>query len=1009
VVSDRAGGQRIRRALEVAVLLALVCTPAGAQTMAALRGRALDASGAVITGATITVQDQSTGFVRAVATDSQGRYHVEAIPVGTYDVIAGATGFRTEIVEQLTFEVGRTVVRDFRLVLGTASETVVVRADVPLVDRASSTVGHVVTEQAVQGIPLNGRHFTDLGLLVAGSVAPSQTGFSSRPIRGIGALAINTAGNREEAVGFLVNGVTSNNLTFGSLIFEPPLASILEFKVDNSTFAPEYGHVSGAIVNIVTRSGTDQFRGEAFEFFRNDALDARNFFEFTTEDPNPFERNQFGGSAGGPIWRGRTFFYASYEGFRQEQGVDLNSLVLSDEQRASATDPAVQKLMPLIPRANFFDADGTPRFIGSAPAIVNRDRWTADVQHIIGKNDRFHGFYGSSQAEALEPGSQGNSIPGFGQLSRPFTSQLTITETHIFGSTLLNEARFGRSRLRGGTYPATQLNPVNFGIVDGVTHSIGLPQIIVAGGLNFGGPGTLPQGRFDTSYVFADTITRVSGRHSLKLGGEYRHFINDNFVEGTGIFNFPNVAAFLAGRANAFTITLGERRSVIDQRAMALFAQDRITVRHDLTLELGMRYEWHVTPTEREDRFVVFDAASGSLLRVGVDVDRIYRQNNRNVEPRVGVAWDASGDGRTVVRAAYARAVDQPGTTAVRDTASNPPFGVPLTASGSIPFNGAIDTARPAGLAPATTDPEFRNASLQSWDVNVQRQLARDMAATVGYMGSRGSNLRISRNLNQPIDGARPFPVVSASSPILPGVPLGNITQVESSGFSTYHGAWAAITKRLSGGLQFDASYTWSKSLDTNSLNSSGFAVQDSYDIPNQYGLSDFDARHRFVLTAMYALPFTGHVLARGWHVATIVQSQSGNPVNIVTSNSSLNGLPNTVRPDATGPIEIVGSVNQWFDPSRFVAVDRFGTLGRNVVIGPAFHNTDLSLIRRDRLGRLGLEFRVDVFDVFNHPNFGPPGNVVGSATFGKISRTRLPTGEAGSSRQIQLVARLSF
>ena len=991
------------------MLLALVCTPAGAQTMAALRGRALDASGAVITGATITVQDQSTGFVRAVATDSQGRYHVEAIPVGTYDVIAGATGFRTEIVEQLTFEVGRTVVRDFRLVLGNASETVVVRADVPLVDRASSTVGHVVNEQAVQGIPLNGRHFTDLGLLVAGSVAPSQTGFSSRPIRGIGALAINTAGNREEAVGFLVNGVTSNNLTFGSLIFEPPLASILEFKVDNSTFAPEYGHVSGAIVNIVTRSGTDQFRGEAFEFFRNDALDARNFFEFTSEDPNPFERNQFGGSAGGPIWRGRTFFYASYEGFRQEQGVGMNSLVLSDEQRASATDPAVQKLMPLIPRANFFDADGTPRFIGSAPAIVNRDRWTADVQHIIGKNDRFHGFYGRSQAETLEPGSQGNSIPGFGQLSRPFTSQLTITETHIFGSALLNEARFGRSRLRGGTYPATQLNPVDFGIVDGVTHSIGLPQIIVAGGLNFGGPGTLPQGRFDTSYVFADTITRVSGRHSLKLGGEYRHFINDNFAEGTGTFNFPNVAAFLAGRANAFTITLGERRSVIDQRAMALFAQDRITVRHDLTLELGMRYEWHVTPTEREDRFVVFDAASGSLLRVGVDVDRIYRQNNRNVEPRVGVAWDASGDGRTVVRAAYARAVDQPGTTAVRDTASNPPFGVPLTASGSIPFNGAIDMTRPAGLAPATTDPEFRNASLQSWDVNVQRQLARDMAATVGYMGSRGSHLRISRNLNQPIDGARPFPVVSASSPILPGVPLGNITQVESSGFSTYHGAWAAITKRLSGGLQFDASYTWSKSLDTNSLNSSGFAVQDSYDIPNQYGLSDFDARHRFVLTAMYALPFTGHVLTRGWHVATIVQSQSGNPVNIVTSNSSLNGLPNTVRPDATGPIEIVGSVNQWFDPSLFVAVDRFGTLGRNVVVGPPFHNTDLSLIKRDRLGRMGLEFRVDVFDVFNHPNFGPPGNVVGSATFGKISRTRLPTGEAGSSRQIQLVARLSF
>jgi hypothetical protein len=248
------------------------------------------------------------------------------------------------------------------------------------------------------------------------------------------------------------------------------------------------------------------------------------------------------------------------------------------------------------------------------------------------------------------------------------------------------------------------------------------------------------------------------------------------------------------------------------------------------------------------------------------------------------------------------------------------------------------------------------------------------------------------------------------SSLILPGTPLGNITQVESSGYSSYHGAWVSLTKRLSGGLQFDTSYTWSKSLDTNSLNSSGFAVQDSYDIPNQYGLSDFDARHRFVFSAIYALPFTGHVLTRGWQIATIVQSQSGNPVDIVTSNSSLNGVPNTVRPDVTGPIRIVGSVDQWFDTSVFVAVDRFGNLGRNVVIGPAFHNTDLSFIKNTPVGgRLRLQFRVDVFDVFNHANFGPPGNIVGSPTFGKITRTRLPTGEAGSSRQIQLALRLLF
>ena len=280
----------------------------------------------------------------------------------------------------------------------------------------------------------------------------------------------------------------------------------------------------------------------------------------------------------------------------------------------------------------------------------------------------------------------------------------------------------------------------------------------------------------------------------------------------------------------------------------------------------------------------------------------------------------------------------------------------------------------------------------------------------VGYFGSRGTHLRISRNINQPVNGVRPFLALSPTSPILPGVPLGNITQVESSGFSTYHAMWMSATKRLSSGLQFNASYTLSKSLDTNSLNSSGFAVQDSYDIANQYGLSDFAARHRFVLSVIYELPFTDHWLTRDWQLAAIVQSQSGNPVNIVTSNSMLNGLPNTVRPDVTGPIRVIGSVDQWFDPAVFVAADRFGNLGRNVVIGPSFNNTDLSVIRNVQVtSRARLQFRADVFDLFNHPNFGPPGNIVGSPTFAKITRTRLPTGEAGSSRQIQLAVRLAF
>jgi hypothetical protein len=982
-----------------------------AQTLAALQGRVMDTSGAFVAGAVIRVRDESIGFNVSVRADAEGRYYVFAIPNGTYEVTAEANGFRAERIEALSVDVGRTLVRDFHLAIGNVAETVLVRAEVSVVDRATATVGHVVTGETILQIPLNGRHFTDLGLLVPGSVAPSQAGFSSRPIRGVGALAFNTAGNREEAVGFVVNGVSTNNLTFGSLMFEPSLTSIQEFKVDSSVLGADYGHVSGAIVNIVTKSGTDSWRADAFEFLRNDALDARNFFEFTSKDPHPFNRNQFGGSMGGPIRRGWTFLFTSYEGLRQRQGLDLNSLVLSDEQRAAATNPAIQRLLPFIPRANYFDVDGTSRFAGSAPAIADTDRWTIDVRQNAGARDRAQVFYGSQYYRSREPGSQGNSIPGFGSVSHPFTSILTINETHISGTAALNEARFGRSHLTGGTFPAAPLNPVDFDIGDGVTRSIGLPQMIVAGDLNFGGPGILPQGRFDTSYVFVDTFSRQSGRHLMKAGGEYRHFVNENFAEGTGVFNFPSVEAFLAGTANAFHTTIGERRSVIDQRAMGLFVQDRFALRDTLTLDLGLRYEWHVTPTERDDRFVVFDSASASLVRVGRSgLSEIYQQNNRNFEPRVGLVWNLSPDGRTVLRAAYGRAADEPGTTAVRDTASNPPFATPLTAAGSIPLVGAIDATQPARLAPMTVDPRFRNPSMQSWNLNVQRQLARELAVTFGYSGSRGTNLRISRNINQPVDGVRPYAAVSASSAILPGTPLGDITRVESSGFSSYNAAWLAVTKRMSRGLQLNTSYTWSKSLDTNSLNSSGFSVQNGFDIPNQYGLSDFDARHRFVLSATYALPFAGRVLTRGWQLATVVQSQSGNPVNIVTSNSSLNGVPNSVRPDVTGPVRIIGSVDKWFDPSVFVAANHFGNLGRNAVVGPGFNNTDLSLIKDARHGgRIGLQFRVDVFNLFNHPNFGPPGNIVGSPSFGKITQTRLPTGESGSSRQIQLAVRLSL
>jgi hypothetical protein len=306
-------------------------------------------------------------------------------------------------------------------------------------------------------------------------------------------------------------------------------------------------------------------------------------------------------------------------------------------------------------------------------------------------------------------------------------------------------------------------------------------------------------------------------------------------------------------------------------------------------------------------------------------------------------------------------------------------------------------------------DHGFDNAYVQSWNINVQYQFT-PFVFMAGYVGSKGTNLITRRNINQPVNGVRPYPTLSSSSSILPGTPLGNITQVESIGNSSYNALWVTGTRRLTRHLQCDASYTWSKSLDYSSYSSQGIVVQNSYDVDGSRGLSDFDARHRFVVSAIYELPFHGNRLINGWQLAAIVQTQSGNPLNVVTTNSTVNGVAGTLRPDVNGPIETFNRVDAWFDTSVFTPVAQPGSLGRNVIVGPTFNNTDFSIAKTTKLDEnIRMEFRAEVFDLFNHANFGQPGNVVGSPSFGRITNTRFPTGESGSSRQIQFALRVMF
>ncbi len=1014
----------------VALCLLLVGAPALAQSTATLQGTVTDAQGGVVADAQILVRNQATGVERTTKSDSTGHYLVAALPVGIYRIEVRAPGFQSAVVNDVRVEVARAVVQNVQLAVGAMAEELMVQGEAPVIESVTTSVGQVIDGRTVQEIPLNGRHFVDLGLLIPGSVAPQPaTGFLTAPLRGQGSFAFNTAGNREDTVNFMINGINLNDQVQNQITFQPSINTVSEFKVDNSTLSAEYGRSSGAAVNIATRSGTNDFHGEAFEFFRNQSLDARNFFNPVSQKQSTFRRNQFGANLGGPIVKNKTFFFLSYEG--QRQGLDFNSGVLSDAQRAAVTDPVVRNLLPLIPSANAVGSRGEPRFIGTGTAPVNIDQGTADLSHQLAPNDRLHAYYAYQHDQRGEPNLQGNTIPGFGD-TRTSNRQIgTLNYTHIFGPDVVNEARFGFNRIHITFAPNVQLNPNDFGIRNGITTAVVLPQIAVQGvGLNFGGPSTFPQGRTDTTLVVSDTLSYLRGRHAFKFGGEYRRFHNVNFQTNGGTFTYPSLADFQAGRGSAFTVTLGDIDSDIAQQAIGFFVQDNFKVRSNLTLELGFRHDLNIAPTEADNRFVYFDPGTVSLVRVGAGGrDKIYA-NKGNYQPRVGVLWDPFNDGRTSVRAAYAILSDQPVTNLVINTTSNPPLVTPLTFTGTIRLDNSLAVAGPAGLAPNSVDGGFRNPRIQTWNLNVQRELWRNFGLMVGYFGSKGDDLRISRNLNQLVSGVRPYPRLSASSPILPSSALGNITEVASLGSSRYNALWVTVNQRFSRGLQVNASYTLSKSRDTNSLSSQGVVVQDSTNIAGDYALSDYDARHRYVLSAIWELPFKGNQVVEGWQISVITQGQSGNPINIITGLGNT-GVINTVRPDLVGSIDVLGRPDEWFSsgvcdprvagsctsssvfglPFSPTGAFHFSNLGRNAVIGPAFFNTDLSILKKTKVGGATVEFRAEAFNVFNHPNLANPGRIasVGSTSFGLITSTRLPTGDSGSSRQVQFALKLLF
>ena len=1019
------------RSLVFTAAIILLAASAHAQSTATVQGTVLDTQRAAIPGATVVVRNTATGAERTLVSDASGHFAAASLPPGPYQIEVSLQGFQTQ-TREVTLQVSQTRQLDVELGVAAVAEQVNVTAEAPVIDTTTVSVGTVVNQRTVQEIPLNGRHFVDLGVLIPGSVTPPQNGFLTAPLRGQGSFAFNTAGNREDTVNFMINGINLNDMVQNQITFQPSINTVQEFKVDNSTFSAEYGRNSGAIVNIATRSGTNQFSGEAFEFYRNDRVDSRNAFNTPPARKSPFNRNQFGGALGGPIARNRTFFFLTYEGLRQRQGIDLNSGVLTTAERAAVTDPISRQLLQYIPESNA-TVNGAARFVGSATAPVNIDQWTGDVSQNAGANDVVHGYYAFQRDLRQEPTLQLNTIPGFGDTRQSHRQIGTLNETHVISQRLVNEARLGFNRINITFQPNLQVNPADLGIRNGVTSAIGLPQIIINGpALNFGGPQGFPQGRTDTTLAFSDTATLSRGGHNFQFGGEWRRFRNVNFTKDTGQFQFPSIAGFQSGTGSNFIITLGDRASDLRVQAYGIFARDSYKVAQNLTLDLGVRFDSNMAPKDTQNRLVVFDVPTRSLVQAGSSARPKVYDDTHDLSPRLGVIWDPTRDGRTAVRAAYARTIDQPVTNAVTPLSANPPLATPLTFAGNIRLDNAQATALAGGLAPNSINPDFHGAHMQTWNVNVERQLRATTSVMAGYFGSKGSDLRIPRNINQFVNGVRPFPTVSASSAILPGAPLGNITEVGSFGASHYKALWLSATQRLSRGLQFDASYTLSKSTDYNSLSENIIRIQDSFNVAADLAPSDYDARHRFVINTIYMLPFSGNAFVEGWQLGGIVQAQTGNPLNIVTNVSTFSGVVNTLRPDLIGQLNVVGDPNKWFDnticdpriagsctsasvfalPVSADGTFHFGNLPRNALYGPGFRNVDLSITKNTPMsGKMRTQFRIEIFNLFNTANYGQPTRIatVGSTSFGVITNTRFPTGDSGSARQVQFAAKILF
>jgi len=1044
-------------------VLVISTTHAVAQISGSVVGTVLDASGAVVPHAKVSLTNVETNVTQTTVTTEAGDFRFPLVPVGRYRLGAEQSGFTPTVVEDLSVALGETRQADIRLSVAGTAEKVVVTSQVAAVQTQSGAVEGVVEKAEVVNLPLNGRNFVELVALQPNAVPSPHTSF----FRNLGGYNV-VAGAPVSATAVTVDGVNIRDINDPRVNISLNPDVVQEFQENQSNYSAQQHSAGGAAINLVTKSGTNSFHGSAFEFLRNDVLDAKNFFD--SGDKPPFRQNQFGFSVGGPIIKNRTFFFAGYEGLRIVKHETFQYTVPTEAERAGdftgepqIFDPSTynagtntrqpflnNQLTGISPTSLnaldlLFPHPNRPgdvnNLLGNPPDNSTNDQFSIRIDHKIGEQDSLFGRYIYYNYRRLT--GIFTSLPNFSDNFNTPSQNAAIGYVHVFGPTTVNQFRVGYHRMTQVLQDTQIKDKINdqIGITGTSTTFFGNPAISISGLGGTGGISNAPNNRSDNGYYLYDDLSHNLGKHAFGVGfNASLEQVNGGINSfARGFFSFSNtytsqvgdpstgsaVADFLLGFPTFSERGLGIGFRHFRQRRYGAYFNDDWKATSNLTVNMGLRYEFFQPGYEKDDHLSGFDPTTGQIVVANTTgFPRGLRDSNHlDFQPRIGLAYRVGGSNKTVIRGGYGVNF-MPLTmfpTPFLNLLNEPFFTLQSFNGDPITPNLTLANAFPAGLGVSSTslfsiNRHFKDPYLQQWNLAVQHEIMPDTTITLGYLANHGSRLRNSQAINSPpagpgdIQSRRPFPAFTG------------ITSYENIGSSNYQSGFVKAERRFRGGFGFLVSYTYAKLLDTGGIVDPGdlddTLGRDPRNPNAEYGRDFFDARHRFVASYVWELPvgkgrrvggnWPGYLQQTigNWQVNGILTLQSGLPISPVLGFDNSNTGNFQDRPDTIGnPNDGPNSVTEWFNTGAFAlpAPFTFGNTGRNTIDGPGIKTFDFSLFKNFSFSESkSLQFRAEFFNLLNHPNFDPPGVVFGTPSFGVI-------GGAADPREIQFALKFVF